>query len=340
MNASKKRLDPLLTLTQSFFCEYLQQTRGASAHTVRAYRDTLRLFFDFLARSTRRSVEKLTLADLNAQTVQAFLMHLQSQRANTATTRNCRLTALRSFFAHLVRHDLTRAAQYQQVLAVPSKRTTQAPATYLEPEEMAHLLKQPDRTSTLGLRDYALLLLMYNTGARVSEALAVRMHDLCLARPKQVRLYGKGRKERLCPLWDETASALTRLAKRASLPSDEPIFRNRRTEPLTRDGVAYLLQKYTMLAARAAPAWRRRHVTPHMLRHSCAVALLQAGNDPTVIRDYLGHASIATTNRYIACNLQMKRDALEHFWQRAGISDKRTALWKPQPDLMTFLSSL
>jgi site-specific recombinase XerD len=255
-------------------------------------------------------------------------------------TRNCRLAALRSFFAHLIRHDLTRAAQYQQVLALPLKRTASSPATYLEPEEMSVVLDQPDRRSVLGLRDRALLLLIYNTGARVSEALAVRQQDLSLTRPKQVRLFGKGKKERFCPLWDETGAALKALLKSTEHAHDEPIFRNRHGERLTRDGVACLLSKYVALAAQKLPALRRRRVTPHVLRHSCAVALLQAGNDPTVIRDYLGHASVATTNRYISSNLQMKREALDRFWRRAGLSPTRAAPWKPKPDLLAFLTSL
>lgn len=339
MSRSERR-DELLPLTQSFFREHLERTCGASAHTVRAYRDALQLFFSFLARSAGCSVAKLTLADLNVQAVKAFLCHLESQRANSIATRNCRLTALRSFFAHLVRHDLTRAAQYQQVLALPLKRTASAPAAYLEPEEMSAILKQPDRRSALGLRDRALLLFIYNTGARVSEALAVRLRDLSLSRPRQVRLYGKGKKERLCPLWDETAAAIKQLINPGHTSPDESIFRNRHGEPLTRDGVACLLHKYTTLAAREMPALRRRHVTPHVLRHSCAVALLQAGNDPTVIRDYLGHASVATTNRYISCNLQMKREALDRFWRRAGLSPTRAVAWKPKPDLLAFLISL
>ena len=335
-----ERTDELLSLTQSFFREHLQRTCGASAHTVRAYRDALGLFFSFLAQTTGSSVAKLRLADLDVHAVKAFLFHLESQRANGIATRNCRLTALRSFFAHLVRHDLTRAAQYQQALALPLKRAPMTPAVYLEPEEMSVILKQPDRRSALGLRDRALLLLIYNTGARVSEALAVRLQDLSLVRPRQVRLYGKGKKERLCPLWDETASAIKQLIKLRHTSPDEPIFRNRHGEPLTRDGVACLLRKYTALAARELPALRRRHVTPHVLRHSCAVALLQAGNDPTVIRDYLGHASVATTNRYISSNLQMKREALERFWRRAGLAPTRAAPWKPKPDLLAFLTSL
>jgi site-specific recombinase XerD len=220
------------------------------------------------------------------------------------------------------------------------KRTTIAPAVYLEPEEMAVIRRQPDCRSILGLRDRALLLFIYNTGARISEALAVRLQDLSLTRPRQVRLYGKGRKERLCPLWNETTAAIQQFLERAPGPEGAPIFRNRLGEPLTRDGAADLLRKYTALAARDLPALRRRRVTPHVLRHSCAVALLQAGNDLTVIRDYLGHSSVATTNRYLSCNLQMKREALERFWRRAGLHPARAAGWKPKPDLLAFLSSL
>jgi len=335
-----KRTDELLRLTQSFFREHLERTCGASTHTVRAYRDTLRLFFSFLADTTGTSVAKLKLADLNVQAVKAFLVHLESQRANSVVTRNCRLTALRSFIAHLLRNDVTLAGEYQRILSLPMKRAPTAPAVYLEPEEMSAILKQPDRKSLLGLRDRALLLFIYNTGARISEALAVRLQDLSLTRPKQVRLYGKGKKERLCPLWDETASALKELLKVARTPPDEPIFRNRHGEILTRDGVAGLLRKYTAMAARELPAIRSRPVSPHVLRHSCAVALLQAGNDPTVIRDYLGHVSVATTNRYISSNLQMKREALDRFWRHAGLSPTRAAPWKPKPDLLAFLTSL
>lgn len=197
--SSRGHRDPLLSLTQSFFHEHLERTCGASAHTLRAYRDALRLFFCFVAQGKGLSVAQLTLADLDVQAVKAFLFHLESQRTNSIATRNGRLTALRSFFAHLIRHDLTRAAQYQQALALPLKRAPTAPAVYLEPEEISVILKQPDRKFPLGLRDHALLLFMYNTGARVSEALAVRPQDLSLARPRQVRLYAKERRSDCVP---------------------------------------------------------------------------------------------------------------------------------------------
>jgi integrase/recombinase XerD len=337
---SARRTITLLPLVGSYFRDHLTRARGASPHTLRSYRDTLRLLFSFIAERRRRSVADLTLDDLQAPDVLAFLSHLESKRSNVVASRNVRLAAIRSFFKHLVEHDLSRADQYQRVLSIPGKRAHIPMAQYLEPQEVKQILAQPDRSTPSGLRDHALLLMLYNTGARVSEALGVRVEHLSLEHPRHVRLFGKGSKERLCPLWRDTAAALQRLkVLRDSQPQDW-MFCSRGGDRLTRDGVAYILQKYTALAARTYPALKRRHVTPHMLRHSCAVALLQAGVDITVIRDYLGHASISTTSRYVSTNLQMKRDALEHFWERSGLSHTRTRAWSPKPDLLAYLASI
>lgn len=336
-----RRKDPqLLPLVESFFRDHLERLCGASPHTIRAYRDALRLLFGFLADEKGRAVADLQLDDLHVEAITAFLAHLEVKRANAVASRNCRLAAIRSFFKHLVRHDLSRADQYQRVLALPSKKTRTSIANYLEPEEVRLILDQPDQRGRTGLRDYALMLFLYNTGARVSETLAVRLTDLSLLGSRQVRLHGKGGKDRLCPLWRDTANALQRLPNVRAGQQHDPVFCNRYGQPLSRDGVAYVLTKYVTQAARVAPALRRRKITPHVLRHSCAVALLQAGNDVTVIRDYLGHASIATTSRYISTNLKMKRDVLELFWRRAGISPVRATSWKPKPDLLAFLESL
>ena len=324
---------------ESYFDDHLRRICGASPHTVRAYAHSLRLFFLFLAGKTRRSVAKLTLDDILVERVLAFLEHLEVERGNRANTRNCRLAAIRGFVEHLLRHDNSRAAGYQRILAIPTKRTKIRAIDYLEPEHVRAVLAKPDRKTKLGQRDYALLLFLYNTGSRIGEALAVRLADLRLSPPRHVRICGKGSKERICPLWPETAAALRRLE---ALVGDAslPIFRNARGGPLTRDGAAYILAKHVELAARDTPALRRRHITPHVLRHSCAVALLQAGLDVTVIRDYLGHASVATTGRYISTNIDMKRKALDAFWQRSGLSRRSNRNWRPSPKLISFLSSL
>jgi integrase/recombinase XerD len=330
----------LLPLVEAFFRSYLVQTRGASAHTIRAYRDTLRLLFKFLAERRGGKVADLTLDDLHVDAVLAFLSHLEGARANSVASRNVRLAAIRSFSRHLVEHDLPRAGQYQRVLSLPNKRTPLRAARYLEPQDVKQLLAQPDRSTAAGCRDHALMLFLYNTGARISEALGVRVEHLSLPTPRQVRLFGKGSKERLCPLWRETVEALGALPAVREGRSGDRVFCNRAGAALTRDGVAYLLRKYTMMAARASPALRRRRVTPHVLRHSCAVALLQAGVDITVIRDYLGHASIATTSRYVATNLNMKLDALDRFWSQSGLAPTRARPWAPRPDVLAFLASI
>jgi integrase/recombinase XerD len=305
---------------------------------VRAYRDALKLFYLFLASHKHKPLANLALEDIQSDVVLAFLDHVESQRGNSAVTRNCRLAAVRSFAQHLLRQDVTRAGQYGRILAIRNKRALQRTSIYLEPEEARAVIATVDRRCRNGERDHALLLFLYNTGARVSEALAVRPCDLRLERPWQVRLLGKGQKERICPLWSETVSALRRIIR--TQRAEDTLFRNVRGAPLTRDGVAYLLTKYVRLAAQNTPALRNRHVTPHVMRHSCAVALLQAGVDVSVIRDYLGHASVATTSRYITSNLQMKREVLEAFWKRAGLAPATPKRWRPSPKLLAFLESL
>jgi site-specific recombinase XerD len=330
----------LFALVESFFTTYLPRQRGASAHTIRAYRDTLKLLLEFVAQHQGRAVAALTLDDLDANRIIGFLDHIETERSNSVPTRNCRRAAIRSFFKHLLRNDLDHALQYTQVLALPSKRARQTPATYLEAVDIRAIIANPDRRTLGGYRDYALLLFLYNCGARVSEATGLLWDDLQLTPPRQVRLRGKGRKERLVPLWSETATALNRLRGMASSADGRHVFVNRHGQPLTRDGVAYILDKHAAAVAISRPRMARERITPHVMRHSCAVALLQSGTDVTVIRDYLGHASVATTSRYLSVNLKMKREALETFWKHAGIEPSQTTPWKPKPDLLSFLQSL
>lgn len=330
--------DMLLALVQSYFGAYLRRTCGASEHSVRAYRYALRMFFLFLAEHVGRSVAKLSLDDIRAEAVLAFLHHLESVRGNCVNSRNSRLATIKSFIEHLLRHDITRAQEYGRILAIPTKRTAPGLITYLEPDEVRSIIETIDGETALGCRDRALLLLLYNTGARISEALAICLRDLQLHRPFQVHLLGKGGKERICPLWSETVNALRSIP--IDFDSDERIFRSMRGTPLTRDGAAYILAKYVRRAAETRPSLRGRRITPHVLRHSCAVALLQAGVDVSVIRDYLGHVSIATTSRYLTTNLKMKREVLQAFWKRAGLDRRAAKRWRPSPKLLAFLDSL
>lgn len=330
----------LFAHVQSYFTEYLPRQRGASVHTIRAYRDALTLLFEFVAAQRSRGVASLLLSDLDAEAVTRFLDHIETKRANSAATRNCRRAAIRSFFKHLLRNDLVHSQQYMRVLAIPAKKARQRPATYLEADDARLIISMPDKRTHQGWRDYTLLLFLYNCGARASEAAGLCWDDLQLVAPRQVRLRGKGRKERLLPLWPETANALHRLRGIARSTDQQCVFVNRYQQPLTRDGIAYVLSKHAAAAAQANPTLQRKRITPHVLRHSCAAALLQSGTDVTVIRDYLGHASVATTGRYITTNLQMKRDAMQAFWKKAGFEPANTKSWRPKVDLIAFLQSL
>ncbi len=331
----------VLRHVESYFMDHLQRARGASTHTIRAYGHAIRLFLLFLAQRVRRPVARLELDDIRVEAVLAFLDHLESSRSNTPSTRNCRLAAIHGLVEHLLRSDVTRAGQYERILAVRAKRTRGRVIAYLEAEQVRAILAEPDRRTPAGIRDYALLLLLFNTGARIAEVLALTVEDLRVGGRRQVRVRGKGNKDRICPLWPETTAAVRALVRQADL-HDGVLFRNARGSVLSRDGAAYVLSRHTKSAAARVPELRRRRVTPHVLRHSCAVALLQAGVDPTVIRDYLGHASVATTNRYITSNTVMKRDALTAFWKRAGLTSSATTRtrWRPKPGVLDFLSSL
>lgn len=330
----------LFTHVQSYFTEYLPKQRGASVHTIRAYRDALTLLFKFVSEQRGRGIASLQIGDIDADSVARFLNHIEANRSNSAATRNCRRAAIRGFFKHLLRSDLAHSQHCIRVLAIPAKKARLRPATYLEAEDARLIINMPDKRTGDGWRDYALLLFLYNCGARVSEAAGLQWGDLQLAAPRQVRLRGKGKKERLLPLWAETANALHRLRGMSNGSGGQCVFVNRLGQPLTRDGLAYILAKHATAAARDNPALKHKHITPHVLRHSCAVALLQSGTDVTVIRDYLGHASVATTGRYITTNLQMKRDAMQAFWKKAGIEPANTRAWKPKADLLAFLQSL
>jgi site-specific recombinase XerD len=298
------------------------------------------LFFEYLARQHHGGVERLALSDVTSQRVLDFLLDLETHRGNQATTRNCRLAALRSWVKHLLRHDPAHADQYARILSLPAKRTPHVQPDYLEPEQFRLILDQVDMSTSLGLRDGALLLFLYNTGARVSEALQVRWSSLNLLRPWQVRLHCKGGKERLCPLWKQTADLLRRLQGQASASPEDQVFLSSRAQPLSRDGVAYVLRHYYRLARQKHASLPRPSIHPHMLRHSCAVALLQAGIDLTAIRDYLGHSSVATTGRYLQTNLAMKREVLSRFWKRAGLEPKQPKRWRPSQGLLAYLESL
>lgn len=333
-----KPADPFPRLLHAFFYEWMVQQRNASVHTVRSYRDTWRLFLRFVAQRRRRPVAQLNLADLTAHEVSAFLRHTEQERGDTIGTRNCRLSALRSFFNFVADREPIAVAQCSEILRIPTKRAPIYAPCYLEPDEVKAILAQPDRSTIDGQRDHALLSFLYNTGARIQEALDVWPQAIRFESPACVRLYGKGRKERLCPLWPETVLLLRSLLRRQPRADNEPIFANRYGAPLGASGVRFKLAEYLEAAAKTVPSLASKRVTPHSFRHATAVHLVAAGVDITVIRSWLGHVSLDTTNHYAQANLETKRQALERLENSSRPS--KPPPWKRDASVLAWLDTL
>lgn len=326
---------------RGFFADYLPRVRGMSPHTVNSYRDAFTLLLRFLAKRHGRLVISLDFPDLAADHVLAFLDHLEADRRNSATTRNARLAAIHAFARYAAGNHPEHMELCQRLLTVPFKRARQRVVEYLEADEIRALLDAPDRRTPDGRRDHALLLALFNTGARVQEILDVQPRDLQLVRPLQVRLRGKGRKERLCPLWPQTVEALRALLTERGIDpvAAQPLFRNHRGETLTRFGVRYLLRKYAHRARSAAATIAAKRVHPHALRHTTAVHLLQAGVDLVTISHWLGHASVETTNRYAAVDLETKRAALAKA-RPVGDIDPALVAWSKDATILDWLVAL
>lgn len=331
-----KSAAPLFDAVEAFFVDHLKLARGCSPCTLRSYRDTLRLLFEHTARVRELSVDRLRIEDFDADLIRAFLNHLEESRHNRISTRNCRLAALRSFFVHLLRRHPEHAGRLTRIIALPPKRHPPAPPRYLDPPDVQLLLRHPDRATAAGRRDYALILFLYNTGARVSEATAVHGKDL-LPGPA-VHLRGKGKKERVSPLWPQTIAAIKALSS-TPIDLERPVFQNLRGRGLTRHGIHHILAHHAAALHQADSRFPKR-VWPHLLRHSCAVGMLQSGVDLVTIRDQLGHVSVATTGRYATSNLALKRAALEAFWAATGMSAPKRNRWRLTPKLSQFLQSI
>lgn len=325
-------------LLHAFFQDWLVGQRNTSRHTVLSYRDTWRLFLRFVAHRQGCRVAALKLAQLNAKEVLAFLDYNERERRVSIGTRNCRLAGLRSFFAFVAEREPLAAAQCGEVLRIPTKRGSHRALSYLEPDEVAAILAQPDRTTPEGQRDHVLLALLYNTGGRIQEILDLCPRALRLAPPAQVRFLGKGKKERICPLWPETAALLIALLRRKPRALDEPVFVNRYGQPLGASGVRYKLHQYVQAAAKQMPTLSAKRVTPHLFRHTAAVHLVAAGVDVTVIRSWMGHARLDTTNLYAEANLDTKRKALERL--AADSRPAKPPRWKQDAKLLAWMESL
>jgi integrase/recombinase XerD len=324
------------SLLQRYFCDYLRQQRNASPETVSSYRDTFRLFLQFSQERFRKAPASLTLADLDAPQILAFLDALESRRHNCVRSRNLRLAALRSFLRYAASQDPTALASITRALAIPVKRFDRGPVSYVAREEMTALLNAPDRATWSGHRDGVMLATMYNTGARVSEITRLNVEDLQFGPTTTLRIHGKGRKERVIPLWKSTKRQLREWLGRIRTTVGYPLFPNRRGERLTRTGVRSRLAASLAVARETCTTLRDRRVTPHHFRHSTGMHLLQSGVDITVIALWLGHESTATTHMYVEADLAMKKRAIEKIAMPIGKSRK----FKPSDRLLAFLENL
>ena len=327
-------------LIQSFFIDHLPVQKGLRQGSIRSYRDTVRLFLRFVSEQRGRSITSLALEDLTFERVLAFLKYLEQQRGNSVRTRNQRRAALNTFYAYLALRVPEMLAACQQIAAIPVKRTPLPDTHYLEQEEVTALFRSLPKQGRFALRDRTLLLFLYNTGARVQEVADLRKDDLDFSPPAKAHLHGKGDKWRVCPLWDETVNQLQQLlAEQRTLPNG-PVFSALRNRPLTRFGI------YKIVRRHAAP-WdidkpQPRHVSPHLFRHTAAVHLLESGVEVNVIRGWLGHVSLDTTNRYAELTLRAKAEALRACEVNSGISaaSRARTAWRDDKALLEWLNSL
>ena len=322
------------------FCvPHLAAERNVSPPTATAYRDALKLRLRFAAGFHGRPVARLTLDALSPEAILAFLDHLETARHTAVRTRNARLAAIHAFFRFVLDREPTLAALCHRVLALPLKKTLRPRLGALSAAEVAHLLAQIDRGSPAGERDYLLLALLYDTGARIQELLDVTPRDFRCLPPAYVRLVGKGRRERLCPLLPQSARLVTRFLQQQgrALDDGQPLLRNRGGARLTRHGARSLLRKSLARAGASMPSLTRPGISPHTLRHAKGLHLLEAGVPLVTIKDFLGHADVRSTEMYVEAPLEMKRTALD----QAG-SPCRPGRGRPRlaPDLLAWLEAL
>ena len=332
---------PLGPLVHSFFLDHLRTVKGLRPASVRSYRDTIRLLLCFVAEQKRTRITKLNIEDLTFEHVLAFLRYLEDDRHNHVRTRNQRLAALHTLFDYIAMREPDMLGVCQRVTAIPMKRAAPAETHYLERDEVAALLRQLPRTGRLALRDQALILFLYNTGARVQEVADLRAGHLHLGDAAVVRLHGKGDKWRTCPLWRQTADLLAQLLISTTSevsPADAPVFCSATGQALTRFGIYKIVRRH---AGHLDNARTNRKVSPHIFRHTAAVHLLEAGVEVNVIRGWLGHADLTTTNRYAEINTRAKVEALSNTEPPSASAEPHAhPVWRTDESLLNWLSSL
>ncbi len=337
MTSLTKTPPSFASLVQTYFADYLTRQRALSPRTIAAYRDTFVLFFQFAQSQLHTSPEAIALSDMTPELITAFLTHLEQERNNCVRSRNARLAALRSFLKFVAHRDVSSLQVVERALCIPVKRFERPMFGYLSHDEMLAMIDAPDETWT-GRRDHALILMLYNTGARVSEIIGVKVGDVVLDdRAACVHLHGKGRKQRSVPLWRSTVKAIRVWLKcNPQLESPAPLLPNRSGQAMTRTNVSLRLTLALQAAAKTCPDLAKRRVSPHVIRHTTAMHLLQAGVDISVIALWLGHESPVTTHQYVEADLAMKERALARLQE----PDSSIQRYRAPDSLLDFLKTL
>jgi site-specific recombinase XerD len=321
---------------QMFLIEHLDIQRGLRKTSIRSYRDTLRLFLQYVSKTSGKQITKLSLTELTYDYVLGFLKSMEQSRSNSVSTRNQRLAAIHTFYKYVASFVPEMISEGQRVAAIPTKRTPPPETFFLDHDEIQNLFGLLPHNGRLSLRDRTLLLFLYNTGARVQEVADLRVENLDFEKQPRVRLHGKGDKWRMCPLWKETAESLKLLIDGAS--GKNPVFLSTTGNALTRFGIYKIVRR---LSANIAKDSHRKNISPHVFRHSCAVHLLESGVEVNVIRGWLGHVSLDTTNRYAEINIRMKCKAMEACEPPTTTGKAHSKIkWRDDETLLKWLQSL
>ena len=326
----------LPALLQAFFTDRLLRQRQASPHTIAAYRDTFRLLLRFADQELHKPATELRIEEIDAPFLGRFLEHLERSRNNSPRTRNARLAAIRSFFRYVALNEPGQLLHCQRILAMPDKRHEKRPVEFLNSAEVDALLAAPDLSTWTGRRDRTLLLVAVQTGLRISELIGLRRQHVALGTGAHVRCQGKGRKERCTPLRKDAVALITAWMREEPGPAEAPIFPSLRGGPLSRDAIERLLAKHVATAAKRRPSLQHKRITPHALRHTAAMDLLQHGVDRSVIALWLGHESPETTQIYLHADINLKQQALA----RTDPSGVKPHRFRPSDPLLDFLETL
>jgi integrase/recombinase XerD len=329
-------MSTLPALLQRFFTDRLTAQLQASPNTIAGYRDTFRLLLRYASERRNRPPTKLRIEDIDAALIGDFLTHVEKVRRNSARSRNTRLAAIRSFYRYVAMNEPAHALHCQRILAMPNKRYARRTVDFIDRTEMEALLAAPDSATWIGRRDRAILLLALQTGLRVSELINLDCSDVVLGTGAHIRCEGKGRKQRSTPLRRDTIKTIEPWLRERAGDDDEPVFPTIRGDRLSRDAVEHIVRKYTLAASKACASLNRKRVSPHILRHSTAMDLLQNGVDRTVIALWLGHESVETTQIYMHADMRLKEKALA----RVASTTSRPGRYRPDDALLSFLESL